>query len=36
VNMLANEAQVGVVMDGKRYVGVLTLAKIGKIIRGDA
>jgi hypothetical protein len=24
------------VLDGHRYVGVLTLARIGKIIRGDA
>jgi len=34
--MLASEAQVGVVMDGERYLGVLTLAKIGKMIRSDA
>lgn len=32
VRMLASEAQVGVVLDGNRYLGVLTLAKIGKII----
>jgi osmoprotectant transport system ATP-binding protein len=35
VSMLASEAQVGVVLDGKRYVGALTLAQIGKTIRGD-
>jgi hypothetical protein len=34
--MLASEAQVGVVLDGQRYVGVLTLSKIGKMIRSDA
>ena len=34
--MLASESQIGVVMDGGRYVGVLTLAKIGKMIRSDA
>jgi osmoprotectant transport system ATP-binding protein len=36
VRMLASEAQAGAVLDGNRYVGVLTLSKIGKIIRGDA
>ncbi|MDP9282884.1 MAG: ABC transporter ATP-binding protein [Chloroflexota bacterium] len=35
VRMLASEAQVGVVLDGQRYLGVLTLAKIGKMIRSD-
>jgi osmoprotectant transport system ATP-binding protein len=35
IRMLASEAQVGVVLDGQRYVGVLTLAKIGKMIRSD-
>ncbi|MEA2660749.1 MAG: osmoprotectant transport system ATP-binding protein [Chloroflexota bacterium] len=34
--MLQSDAQVGVVFDGDRYVGVLTLAKIGKMIRSDA
>jgi osmoprotectant transport system ATP-binding protein len=34
--MLASEAQIGVVVDNGRYVGVLTLAKIGKMIRNDA
>ncbi len=34
--MLASEAQVGLVLDGDRYLGVLTLAKIGKMIRSDA
>ncbi|MEP6695193.1 MAG: ABC transporter ATP-binding protein, partial [Chloroflexota bacterium] len=33
--MLTSEAQVGVVVDGGRYLGVLTLAKIGKMIRSD-
>ena len=36
IRMLASEAQVGVVLDGQRYLGVLTLAKIGKMIRSDA
>jgi osmoprotectant transport system ATP-binding protein len=36
VRMLASEAQVGVVLDGGRYLGVLTLATIGKMIRSDA
>jgi len=35
IRMLASEAQVGVVLDGQRYVGVLTLSKIGKMIRSD-
>ena len=34
--MLASEALVGVVMDGDRYLGVLTLAKIGRMLRSDA
>ena len=34
--MLTSEAQVGVVMDGDRYLGVLTLSTIGKMIRTDA
>ena len=34
--MLTSEAQVGVVVDGDRYLGVLTLATIGKMIRTDA
>jgi osmoprotectant transport system ATP-binding protein len=33
--MLASEAQVGIVKDGDRYVGVLTLSKIGRILRAD-
>jgi osmoprotectant transport system ATP-binding protein len=33
--MLASEAQVGVVMDGSRYLGVLTLSTIGRMIRED-
>ncbi|HEY8757330.1 MAG TPA: ABC transporter ATP-binding protein [Candidatus Limnocylindria bacterium] len=36
VRMLASESQIGVVLDGERYVGVLTLVKIGKMIRSDA
>jgi osmoprotectant transport system ATP-binding protein len=36
VRMLASEAPTGVVSDGDRYLGVLTLSKIGKMIRGDA
>jgi osmoprotectant transport system ATP-binding protein len=36
VRMLASESQIGVVVDEDRYVGVLTLAKIGKMIRSDA
>src|SRR5438045_594678 len=34
--MLQHDAQLGVVVDGDRYVGVLTLPKIGKMIRSDA
>jgi osmoprotectant transport system ATP-binding protein len=34
--MFQHDAQLGVVVDGDRYVGVLTLAKIGKMIRSDA
>ena len=34
--MLTSDAQVGVVLDGQRYLGVLTLSKIGKMIRSDA
>jgi CBS domain-containing protein len=34
--MLQHEAQLGVVVDGDRYLGILTLAKIGKMIRSDA
>src|SRR5437762_2898937 len=34
--MLQHDAQLGMVVDGDRYVGVLTLAKIGKMIRSDA
>jgi len=34
--MLTSEAQVGVVIDGDRYLGVLTLSTIGKMIRTDA
>ena len=33
--MLASEAQVGVVKDGDRDVGVLTLSSIGKILRSE-
>jgi osmoprotectant transport system ATP-binding protein len=36
VRMLASEAPAGVVLVGDRYLGVLTLSKIGKMIRGDA
>jgi osmoprotectant transport system ATP-binding protein len=36
VRMLASESSAGVVMDGDRYLGVLTLSSIGKMIRGDA
>jgi osmoprotectant transport system ATP-binding protein len=35
VHMLASEAQVGVVLDGDRYLGVLTLSTIGHMIRDD-
>ena len=34
--MLQRDAQVGIVVDGDRYLGVLSLAKIGKMIRTDA
>jgi osmoprotectant transport system ATP-binding protein len=34
--MLESQAQLGVVVDGDRYLGVLTLAKIGQMIRSDA
>jgi osmoprotectant transport system ATP-binding protein len=33
--MLASEAQLGVVLDGDRYLGVLTLSKIGRMVRED-
>jgi len=33
--MLQHDATAGVVLDGDRYVGVLALAKIGKMIRSD-
>ena len=33
--MLQREARLGVVVDGDRYLGVLTLAKIGNMIRSD-
>jgi osmoprotectant transport system ATP-binding protein len=33
--MLASERQVGIVKDGDRYVGVLTLSTIGKMLRTD-
>jgi osmoprotectant transport system ATP-binding protein len=33
--MLASEAQLGIVMDGDRYLGVLTLSTIGHMIRED-
>ncbi|HEV2010851.1 MAG TPA: ABC transporter ATP-binding protein [Candidatus Limnocylindria bacterium] len=35
VLMLESEAQIGTVVDGDRYLGVLTLASIGKMIRSD-
>ena len=34
--LLQSDAQVGVVLDGDRYLGVLTLAKIGRMIRSEA
>jgi osmoprotectant transport system ATP-binding protein len=34
--MLSSEAQVGLVKDGDRYVGVLTLSTIGKMLRTEA
>jgi osmoprotectant transport system ATP-binding protein len=33
--MLASEAQVGMVRDGDRYLGVLTLSRIGRVLRGE-
>ena len=33
--MLASEKQVGMVRDGDRYLGVLTLSHIGKILRTE-
>jgi hypothetical protein len=33
--MLQHEALLGVVVDGDRYLGILTLAKIGKMIRSE-
>jgi CBS domain-containing protein len=35
VRMLASEAHVGVVVDRDRYLGVLTLSTIGRMIRDD-
>jgi len=35
VRMLASEAPAGIVLDRDRYLGVLTLSQIGKMIRGD-
>src|SRR5438876_5929685 len=35
VRMLASEAQVGIVVDRDRYLGVLTLSTIGRMIRDD-
>ena len=34
--MIQHDARLGVVLDGDRYLGVLTLAKIGNMIRTDA
>jgi osmoprotectant transport system ATP-binding protein len=34
--LLASEAQVGIVVDGDRYLGVLTLSTIGRMIRDDS
>jgi osmoprotectant transport system ATP-binding protein len=34
--MLSSEAQVGLVKDGERYVGVITLSTIGKMLRTEA
>ena len=34
--LLQSDAQIGVVLDGDRYLGVLTLSKIGRMIRSDA
>jgi osmoprotectant transport system ATP-binding protein len=36
IRMLESGSQQAAVVDGDRYVGVLTLAKIGKMIRSDA
>jgi osmoprotectant transport system ATP-binding protein len=36
VRLLASESQIGVVVGGDRYLGVLTLATIGKMIRSDS
>jgi hypothetical protein len=33
--MLASETQVGMVRDGDRYLGVLTLAHIGRLLRTE-
>jgi len=33
--MLASEAQVGIVRDGDKYLGVLTLSHIGRLLRTD-
>jgi osmoprotectant transport system ATP-binding protein len=33
--MLSSDAQVGLVKDGDRYLGVLTLSTIGKMLRGE-
>jgi osmoprotectant transport system ATP-binding protein len=35
VRMLASEASAGIVVDGDRYLGVLTLSTIGRMIRDD-
>jgi osmoprotectant transport system ATP-binding protein len=34
--MLASETQVGIVRDGDRYLGVLTLSRIGALLRTDS
>jgi osmoprotectant transport system ATP-binding protein len=36
IRMLESGFQMAAVVDGERYVGVLTLAKIGKMLRSDA
>jgi CBS domain-containing protein len=33
--MLQNDARIGVVLDGERYLGVLSLATIGNMIRSE-
>jgi len=33
--MLASETQVGMVRDGDRYLGVLTLSHIGRLLRTE-